>query len=48
MALNAAFFDAVRSSLFGGALLPAQVTALEAVEAAWRAHGDSDDAKLVG
>ena len=46
MALNAAFFDAVRSSLFGGALLPAQVTALDAISDAWSRYGDGDPAKL--
>lgn len=46
MAINAAFFDAVRSSLFGGTLLPAQVTALEAISDAWARYGDGDPAKL--
>ncbi len=44
--MNAAFFDAVRSSLFGGKLTQSQVSGLEALLAAWERSGDKDDRKL--
>ena len=46
MAKNAAFFNAVRSSLFGGALSQSQVDGIKAVIAAWDRSGDKDDRKL--
>ena len=38
--MNAAFFDAVRKSLFGGSLTQAQVDALNAIGKAWERYGD--------
>lgn len=46
MADNTAFFDAVRSSLFGGTLSQPQVDGINAVLAAWNRSGDGDDRKL--
>ncbi|WEJ33845.1 glycoside hydrolase family 19 protein [Devosia sp. SD17-2] len=46
MAKNAAFFNAVRSSLFGGTLSQSQVDGIKAVIAAWDRSGDKDDRKL--
>lgn len=40
--MNAAFFDAVRSSLFGGKLTQAQVDGIKALERAWNARGDDN------
>lgn len=44
--MDAAFFDAVRSSLFGGKLTQAQVDTLDTIGAAWSRYGDGDNAKL--
>lgn len=44
--MDAAFFNAVRASLFGGRLTQPQVDALEAIAVAWARYGDGDDAKL--
>lgn len=44
--MDAAFFDAVRSSLYGGALNQAQVDGLEAIGQAWEQYGDGDQRKL--
>lgn len=44
--MDAAFYDAVRSSLFGGKLTQAQVDTLDTIGAAWARHGDGDKAKL--
>lgn len=38
--LSKAFFDGVRSSIFGGTLKPAQVAGLNAIGAAWSEFGD--------
>ncbi|MBF0679909.1 MAG: hypothetical protein IR164_13335 [Devosia sp.] len=46
MANNTAFFNAVRSSLFGGKLSQSQVDGINAVIAAWHRSGDTDDRKL--
>jgi len=46
MALNAAFFDAVRLSLFGKKLTEGQVRGMEAIAEAWSRSGDGDDRKL--
>ena len=40
--MNVAFFNAVRSSLFGGKLTQAQVVGIEALERAWKARGDGN------
>lgn len=44
--MDAAFFDAVRGSLFGGKLTAGQVSGIEAIEAAWAKWGDKDPRKL--
>ncbi len=44
--MDAAFFNAVRSLLYGGKLSQAQVDALNAIGAAWNQYGDGDDRKL--
>ncbi len=44
--MDAAFFNAVRSLLYGGSLNQAQVDALNAIGAAWEQYGDGDDRKL--
>jgi putative chitinase len=44
--MQAAFFDAVRASLYGNALNQAQVDGLEAVGQAWEQYGDGDPRKL--
>lgn len=44
--MNAAFYDAVRSSLFGGKLTQAQVDTLDTIGAAWSRYGDGAEAKL--
>lgn len=46
MALNERFFATVRSKLYGSKLSQAQVDGLEAIEAAFRKHGDGDLRKL--
>lgn len=46
MADNSAFFNAVRSSLFGGTLSQSQVDGINAVIEAWNRSGDRDDRKL--
>ncbi|WEK05788.1 MAG: hypothetical protein P0Y65_05900 [Candidatus Devosia phytovorans] len=46
MALNDAFFSAVRSSLYGGSFNQVQVNALNAIGAAWEQYGDGDNRKL--
>jgi putative chitinase len=46
MADNTAFFNAVRSSLFGGKLSQSQVDGINAVIEAWERSGDKDDRKL--
>lgn len=46
MALNAAFFNAVRSSLFGGKLSQSQVDGFNAIFKIWVIHGDGDRRKL--
>ncbi|MET3925535.1 hypothetical protein [Devosia sp. 2618] len=46
MALNAAFFDAVRTSLFDGKLNQAQVEGLNAIASAWDRYGDGQTHKL--
>lgn len=44
--MDAAFFDAVRSSLYAGALSQTQVDSLEAIGQAWEQYGDGDNRKL--
>jgi len=44
--MNTAFFNAVRSSLFGGKLTQSQVDGINAVIEAWHRSGDKDDRKL--
>ena len=44
--MDAAFFDAVRSSLFGGKLSQAQVNGFNAIFDAWTIYGDGDRRKL--
>lgn len=44
--MNTAFFDAVRSSLFGGSLAQAQVDGINSILSAWERSGDGDDRKL--
>lgn len=44
--MDAAFYEAVRSSLFGGKLTQAQVDTLGSIGAAWAKYGDGDKAKL--
>lgn len=44
--MDAAFYDAVRSTLFGGKLTQAQVDTLDTIGAAWSRYGDGDNAKL--
>lgn len=44
--MNAAFFDAVRKSPFGGQLTQQAVDGLSAIGEAWRVYGDGDDRKL--
>lgn len=44
--MNTAFFNAVRSSLFGGKLTQDQVDGINAVLTAWDRSGDKDDRKL--
>lgn len=46
MAMNRAFFDAVRSTLFGGKLAQGQVDGINAVLSAFAKHGDGDMRKL--
>ena len=46
MALNSAFFAAVRMSLFGGAINQTQVDSLNAISQAWEQYGDGDQRKL--
>lgn len=40
--MNTAFFNAVRSSLFGGKITQAQVDGMNALERAWAARGDGN------
>lgn len=44
--MNSAFFDAVRSSLFGGKLSQSQVDGINAIFKAWERSGDGDNRKL--
>jgi predicted chitinase len=44
--MNAAFLNAVRSSLFGGTLTQAQIDGMNAIEATWNKYGDGDQRKL--
>lgn len=44
--MNAAFLNAVRSSLYGGTLTQAQIDGMNAVEEAWNKYGDGDQRKL--
>lgn len=44
--MNAAFFNAVRSSLYGDSLTQNQVDALNAIGQAWEQYGDGDLRKL--
>lgn len=44
--LPSAFFNAVRSPLFGGTLSQAQVDGLKVIVNAWDQLGDGDDRKL--
>jgi len=44
--MNAAFLNAVRSSLYGGTLTQAQIDGMNAIEAAWNKYGDGDARKL--
>lgn len=44
--MNAAFYEAVRNSLYGGALTQNQVDAIEAIGHAWEQYGDGDLRKL--
>ena len=46
MAMTPAFFDAVRASLFGGALTQQQVQGIETTARAWAKYGDGDLRKL--
>jgi len=44
--MDAAFFDAVRSSLFGGSLSQHEVSMLQTIDQAWEQYGDGDPRKL--
>jgi putative chitinase len=44
--LNAKFFARLRASLFNGHLSQAQVDGINAIEKAWKKHGDGDRRKL--
>jgi len=44
--MDAAFFDAVRASLYAGALNQTQVDSLNAIGQAWEQYGDGDPNKL--
>jgi predicted chitinase len=44
--MDTAFFNAVRGSLYAGALNDAQVAGLNAIEQAWEQYGDGDNRKL--
>jgi predicted chitinase len=44
--MDAAFFNAVRASLYAGALNQSQVDSLEAIGQAWEQYGDGDPRKL--
>lgn len=44
--MNAAFFDAVRETVFGGSIAQSQVDGIEIIQEAWEKHGDGDDFKL--
>jgi predicted chitinase len=44
--LNAKFFARLRASLFNGSLTQAQVDGINAIEKAWKKHGDGDTRKL--
>lgn len=44
--MNAAFFEAVRSSLFGGSLSQQQVDGINFIIRAWEMFGDGDSRKL--
>ena len=43
---KAAFYDHVRSSVFGGKIQQSQVDGIEAIFTAWHKHGDGDHRKL--
>ena len=43
---KAAFYDHVRSSVFGGKIQQSQVDGIEAIFRAWHKHGDGDHRKL--
>jgi predicted chitinase len=44
--MNAAFFNAVRSSLYGGAISQHEFKMLQAIDQAWEQYGDDDPRKL--
>lgn len=44
--MNAAFFDAVRATVFGGSLTQGQVDGCNVICEAWERYGDDDDQKL--
>lgn len=44
--MDSAFFNAVRSSLYGGTLNQAQVDSINAIDQAWEQYGDGDPRKL--
>lgn len=46
MAMSPAFFDAVRASVFGGALSQQQVDGIEVIADTWERAGDGDNRKL--
>ena len=43
---KSAFYDYVRSKVFGGSMKQSQVDGLEAIFSAWHKHGDGDHRKL--
>lgn len=40
--MDKSFYDSVRSTLFGGSLTQSQIDAMEAIEAAWKTHGNGN------
>lgn len=44
--MNPAFYDAVRTAVFGGSLSQPQVAGIEVTLRAWEKYGDGDDRKL--
>lgn len=44
--MDAAFFDAVRESVFGGSISQPQVDGINTIAEAWKKYGDGDNRKL--